>query len=238
MLSTLGDDLSGKAVLVRPWSLDHFRVQEDKLSLMRSFSVYTRYPRRRSMSPGFATGPAVVLIAQLCFCSVALPTKTVLAEGAQPCAPAKNASAEIVRGVEDDPQCEFPSKTPSRRAFQSIAEQVKHEVRRTDDLVKGLLEPLTRDLYAGFSTRVMGQLVMRVDHLHGRCWFDDQLSCSMLESSLHELRGLVERLTPQHLLDEAAFDKKSPALEKRVIELRSVASELNAQCKKLPWNLG
>lgn len=67
-----------------------------------------------------------------------------------------------------------------------------------------------------------------VDHMHGRCWNNDQLSCSMLLSSLHEMSSFLRSL--QRAGAEVSFARA-------VIKVEEQALTLTQFCKAQPWKL-
>lgn len=68
-----------------------------------------------------------------------------------------------------------------------------------------------------------------VDHIHGRCWNRDYLSCSMLLSSLHEINSF---LNSWHRSSSATW------FQPVVMKAESQALTLREFCKSQPWKFG
>jgi hypothetical protein len=76
------------------------------------------------------------------------------------------------------------------------------------------------------------------DLLHQRCWFEDQLSCTLFGSSLQDLRISLSKIIESDLKPGSSLALLTAKQDVLVIEMRRLENDLIEQCRKLPWNLG
>jgi hypothetical protein len=80
----------------------------------------------------------------------------------------------------------------------------------------------------GYVERTRRAMTGPVDHMHARCWNKDQLSCSMLLSTLHEMSSFLSSL-----------ERSNPAKSLRTIvtKVEGQALALTQFCRNQPWKL-
>lgn len=87
------------------------------------------------------------------------------------------------------------------------------------------------DLYhvaIGYGDRLKALSTRPVDLLHDRCWYDDQLSCATLASSVEDISVFLR----------TTIEDKSHVAPPIIIESQELFHEIREWCRKKRWNLG
>lgn len=121
--------------------------------------------------------------------------------------------------------CESKRVTPSEKGIVTGINTLLAELDRYFSDAGSVDEKKLGDEYL---ERTRKAIKAPVDHMHGRCWNNDQLSCSMLLSSLHETSSFLRSLQSSSSV---------AAISRLVTKTEEQASALNHFCKMQPWKL-
>lgn len=129
-----------------------------------------------------------------------------------------------------------PLSTPSHRCQGSgLTSSEKSMARRLENLISELALYFTeagsqdeRILAREYIERTRHALIEPVDHMHDRCWNKDQLSCSMLLSTLHEMSSFLRSLERSNAI---------ATLSRMVTRVEEEALSLTDYCRGRPWRL-
>jgi hypothetical protein len=125
------------------------------------------------------------------------------------------------------------SDTPARRAcnparakeLASLEKRVSDLLTRVESAASPALSSDVQDVYRGVIDRARVRLT-KADHMHGRCWHEDKLSCSLLRAALEEVANT-------EALSTATTDLRTLR-----VEVSDTAASLGERCGTLRWNLG
>jgi hypothetical protein len=135
-------------------------------------------------------------------------------------------AAETVSAIESTDSCE--KKGNLRMSERSIEAGVESALTAIEGHFNDSAKEDERKLAGEYVTRTRTLFDMPVDHLHGRCWNEDQVSCAMLLSSVHEISFFLRSL-----------NRSNPASElvRLVTKVDTAAIAVDEFCKHQPWRL-
>jgi hypothetical protein len=115
--------------------------------------------------------------------------------------------------------------------FPADSELSEHVTEFLRPFIKELSDESLSDVHhvaRGYQERLLALIQQPVDPLHGRCWFDDQLSCATLASGVEDISDFLRSLQ----------QSQSPAIVALQERSKELYARLNRRCREKRWNLG
>lgn len=144
-----------------------------------------------------------------------------------------SSSSSAVRG---DKTCSV-SKQKGRGVDSAIVSRIGAALIEARELRTAYLADNAQQEQIGYDERLKKSLESP-DLLHQRCWFEDQLSCTLLGSGLQDLRGSLSKLKESDLKSGSFWRPVEVKRDTLVLEMRRLENDVIDRCRKLPWNLG